>query len=184
MAPAHGLTILTESLSPTSKKRVARHLSHPPEVEVEHTDRHPHHPAPNLHLPLTTADLLEAPPRSTTPATPPGHRGDFSDASADPTDGLSESDAIRNPVSSDRGQWEPHTHRPRAWSSDSAYSIDSAATDGTIDSDEEARELLALADSGPQPAHHVDEPPSPDTSGPDEDEDRRARDILKGKDRR
>ena len=184
VASAHGLTILTESLSPTSKKRVARQLSHPCEVEVEHTDRHPHHPAPNLHLPPTTADFLDAPLRSTTPPTPPGHRTHLTDAPTDPTIGLSWSDAIRAPVSTDTSQTDPHAHRPRAWSSDSAYSVDSAATDGTIDSDKEARELLAHADSGPLPVHHVDEPPSPDTGGPDEDEVRRARNILKGKDRR
>ena len=71
------------------------------------------------------------------------------------------------------------TRRFSAESSDSHYSESSDTTEGTLESDEEARELLAQADSGPMPVHHaeplVDEP----APKPSEDEVRRAREVLK-----
>lgn len=76
-----------------------------------------------------------------------------------------------------------HVHRPRAWSSDSAYSVNRVDTEGTIDSDAEARELLIHADSGPQPVHQSRGLPIPDASEPDADEVRRARAVLMIKDR-
>lgn len=70
--------------------------------------------------------------------------------------------------------------RPSAYSADSQYSVNSFDSEGTVESDEEARDLLAQADSGPQPVSQEDHGVDSDT-GPDEDQVRRARDVLKMK---
>jgi hypothetical protein len=166
VAPREGLTILTESLSSSSKRRVAEHRLHPSQDAQE--EGNPLLGPPHLHLPSATADFLEAPLRSTTPAMPPGpprHRMDPDNDSIDRSSisGLSDDSSCVDPP-----------HRPRAWSSDSAYSVQSADSAGTVESDEEAREMLARADSGPQPVSHADDSPSPIPSEPDADELRRA----------
>jgi hypothetical protein len=75
------------------------------------------------------------------------------------------------------GHESRHLHRrPSAWSSDSQYSDD--ISDGIIESDEEAKELLARADSGPAPlktgGEEVEEKDEPSNAMVD-----RAREMMK-----
>ena len=161
-----------------------------------------------LNLPPETAEYLSSARRqhSTTPGIPSTrHRLDPSSAnhlpsSREPPSGdielnshnpprLSEMDdrdrdtlpppRSRSPKVDGHTRPSATTRRFSAESSDSHYSESSDTTEGTLESDEEARELLAQADSGPMPVHHaeplVDEP----APKPSEDEVRRAREVLK-----
>lgn len=76
--------------------------------------------------------------------------------------------------------------RPSAWSSDSHYSDqeDEASSEGTIDSDDEARELLAKADSGPRnfEKEDLDEEKEQERiaeeASPSDDQVKRAREVM------
>lgn len=188
-----GLTIISESLSPTSKRKVAHHLNPLHPKEVVHEEYHPPHSAPHLHLPPTTADFLthgvfstlETPTgRSTTPKVPPRRRH-ASTTTRDPTQTeerlhhVPETTIVRPPGPDFDAKGSGHeVRRPSAYSSDSHYSAESHDSERTIDSDEEARELLAMADSGPQPVTKGDHDVDSD-SGPDDDQIKRAKEVLK-----
>jgi len=188
---AHGMTMMTESLSPTSKRRVQHHLNPLRPAQVVHEEQHPERSAPDLHLPDATADFLNdsggdvphtCPPSRDATTTPPlkaRRPNDEGISNSLARNHTSEESAIR-PPELDSPQGSQHDNRrPSAWSSDSNYSVSSYETEGTIDSDDEARNLLAHADSGPKGVHHAEDESPPTSPAPSEGEVERARKVLK-----
>lgn len=187
--------MITESLSPTSRTKVGHNLNPLRPAEVVHEEYHPEHAAPHLHLPSTTADFLnDVPPESVgkasgkhalqeTPAgpnvPPRAPRRNREGVDEGKLHHLNETVVVRPPGLDYSPGTEHEVRRPSVWSSDSHYSIDSFDTEGTIDSDDEARDLLAHADSGPMPVHHAeDDEGVGELPAPSEDQVKRAKAVL------
>lgn len=157
-----GLTIITEEADqPVETSRGIRGQTA--------DDVHPATKGPDLHLPAATQDFLEAGQRHppTRSSKPKGSKN----VKLTPARIVKTTDVTG-------------THRGRpSWSSESHYSDD--MSDGTIESDEGAGELLATADSGPAPAgvhgigerqdrYHMEN----EEQSPDDDQVREAEDVL------
>lgn len=168
--PHQGLRIIEEDGSTSARNltnalrddQSSRHRAHATKVS----------PVPNdadLHLPAATQDFLH---------------GDDGESKRIDGLGLRDHHSHRSTIvtppgpapGADPGPEREHTHRrPSAWSSDSHYSDD--PSEGTIESDEEARELLAVADSGPAPVEDSEEGVVED-DGPSKEQVKKAKEVL------
>jgi hypothetical protein len=180
----HGFTMVTESLSPTAKTTVEHKLNPLRPAEVVHEEYHPTHTAPHLHLPGATADFLQGPTDRSAKTTTASietlrtrrHNPDINEGKLHHLD---ETVVVRPPGIDWSAGTKHEVRRPSVWSSDSQYSASSYETEGTVDSDDEARDLLAHADSGPLPVHHAEADRSvAEPAPPSADQVKRAKEVL------
>ena len=156
----HPLRVITEDFSPSKTKT------------GNNREKHPKHLEPNLHLPPAIQDFLNE--DHTTRASE--HVSKYSQAREEKLHNVEESTLVRPPGPASGAEGTSHeVRRPSNWSSDSFYS---EASDGTVESDDDARELLATADSGP--AKVEEESSVNEEEGPSVDQVRRAREVLRG----